>query len=138
MNSKVIYGIILLSLFIVNQAFANCGGDHGDGNVAADEPSKKARVNTLVTVMPDDGNIEGLVITSCGQCNLDYKKKRGCSLTIKIGDSVYPVEGTGLHDHGDAHGSVGFCSAVRVAWATGKIKKDIFHAESFALVGGSE
>ena len=100
--------------------------------------SKKARVNTLVTVVPDDGNIEGLVITSCGQCNLGYKGKSGCSLTIKIGDSVYPVEGTGLHDHGDAHGSIGFCSAVRVAWATGQIKKDIFQAESFALVGGSE
>jgi hypothetical protein len=69
---------------------------------------------------------------------LGYKGKQGCSLTIKIGDSVYPVEGTGLHDHGDAHGSIGLCSAVRVAWATGKIKKDIFHAESFALVGGSE
>ena len=138
MNSKVIYGIILLSLFNINQAFANCGGEHGDGKVAADVSSKKARVNTLVTVVPDDGNIEGLVITSCGQCNLGYKEMPGCSLTIKIGDSVYPVEGTGLHDHGDAHGSIGLCSAVRVAWATGKIKKDIFHAESFALVGGSK
>ncbi len=138
MNSKVISGIILLSLFIINQAFANCGGDHGDGKVAADASSKKARVNTLVTVVPDDGNIEGLVITSCGQCNLGYKGKSGCSLTIKIGDSVYPVEGTSLHDHGDAHGSIGFCSVVRVAWATGQIKKDIFHAELFALVGGSE
>ena len=137
MNSKVIYSIILLSLFIVSQAFANGGGDDGDGNVAADEPSKKARVNTLVTVMPDDGNIEGLVITSCGQCKLGYKEKSGCSLTIKIGESIYPVEGTGIHDHGDAHGREGFCSAIRVAWAKGQIKKDIFHAESFALVGGS-
>ena len=137
MNSKVIYGIILLSLFNINQAFANCGGDHGDGKVSADTSSIKVRVNTLVTVVPDDGNIEGLVITSCGQCKLGYKEKSGCSLTIKIGESIYPVEGTGIHEHGDAHGSEGFCSAIRVAWAKGQIKKDIFHAESFALVGGS-
>jgi len=137
MNSKVISSIILLSLFIINQAFANCGGDHGDGKVSADTSSIKVRVNTLVTVVPDDGNIEGLVITSCGQCKFGYKEKRGCSLTIKIGESIYPVEGTGIHDHGDAHGKEGFCSAVRVAWAKGEIKDKVFHAESFALVGGS-
>ena len=135
MNRKLIF---ILSMFMTGQVIADCGADHGDSKGAADAPSKKARVNILVTVVPDHGNIEGLVITSCGQCNLGYKGKPGCSLTIKIGDSVYPVEGTGLHDHGDAHGSVGFCSAVRVAWATGKIKKDIFHAETFALVGSSE
>ena len=138
MNRKIIFGIILLSLFIINQAFANCGGDHGDGKVAADASSKKARVNTLVSVMPDDGNIEGLVITSCGQCNLGYKGREGCSLTIKIDKTIYPVEGTGIHDHGDAHGKEGFCSAVRVAWATGQIKKKVFHADSFSLVGDSE
>jgi len=88
--------------------------------------------------MPDNGNIEGLVITSCGQSKLGYKEKPGRSLTIKIGESIYPVEGIGTHDHGDVHGSEGYCSAIRVAWAKGKIKKDIFHAESFALVGGSQ
>ena len=138
MNGKLIPAIFILSLFIVNQVFADCGGDHGDDKGAADAPSKKALVNTLVTVVPDDGNIEGLVITSCGQCKLGYKEKPGRSLTIKIGESIYPVEGIGTHDHGDVHGSEGYCSAIRVAWAKGKIKKDIFHAESFALVGGSQ
>ena len=75
------------------------------------------------------------MITSCGQCKLGLKGKPGCSLTIKIGESIYPVEGTGIHDHGDAHGREGFCSAIRVAWATGKIKDKVFHAESFELVG---
>ena len=138
MNSKVISGIILLPLFIINQAFANCGVDHGDGKAASDANVKKLKVNTLVTTVMDDGNINGLVITSCGQCQLGLKGKPGCSLTIKIGESIYPVEGTGIHDHGDAHGSEGFCSAVRVAWATGQIKKDVFHAESFTLVGSSK
>ena len=138
MNGKLISAIFILSLFFVNLVFADCGGDHDDVKGTIDASAKIVRVNSLVTAVPDDGNIEGLVITSCGQCKLGYKEKSGCSLTIKIGESIYPVEGTGIHDHGDAHGSEGFCSAIRVAWAKGKIKKDIFHAESFALVGGSE
>ena len=121
---------------MIGQIIADCGADHDGWKNTA--PVKKTRVNTLVMSVPDDGNIEGLVITSCGQCKFGYKGKSGCSLTIKIGESIYPVEGTGIHDHGDAHGSEGFCSAVRVAWTTGKIKKDIFYAESFVLVGGSE
>jgi len=94
-------------------------------------------VNTLVTAVPEDGNIEGIVITSCGICKLGLKKG-GCSLSVKIGDTVYPVDGTSIHDHGDAHASDGFCSAVRVAWAKGKMKENVFHAESFVLVGSSE
>ena len=137
MNSKVISSIILLSLFIINQVFANCGGDHTDGKADSNASVKKTKVNTLVTAVMNDGNINGLVITSCGQCNLGLKGKAGCSLTIKIGESIYPVEGTGIHDHGDAHGKEGFCSAIRVAWATGKIKDKVFHAESFQLVGDS-
>ena len=136
MIKKLISPTIILSLFIANQIIADCGGDHTDSKSVGQE--KKVRVNTLVTSLPDDGNIEGLVITSCGQCKFGYKKKRGCSLTIKIGESIYPVEGTGIHDHGDAHGNEGFCSAVRVAWAAGKIKKNVFHAQSFTLVGDSK
>ena len=136
MCKKVISNIIILSLFITTLVIADCGADHSSSKDA--EKSKQTRVNSLVTSVPDNGNIEGIVITSCGQCKLGYKGKPGCSLTIKIGESIYPVEGTGIHDHGDAHGIDGFCSAVRVAWAIGKIKKDVFHAESFALVGGPE
>ena len=136
MYKKVISSIIILPLFISTLVFADCGADHSDSKNAVQV--KQTRDNSLVTSVPDDGNIEGIVITSCGQCKLGYKDKPGCSLTIKIGESIYPVEGTGIHDHGDAHGSEGFCSAVRVAWTTGKIKKDIFHAKSFVLVGGSE
>ena len=133
MNRKL---ILLGAFFIISQAFADCGANHDGGKDTS--LIKQARINTLVMSVPDDGDINGLVITSCGQCNFGYKRKRGCSLTIKIGESIYPVEGTGIHDHGDAHGSEGFCSAVRVAWAAGEIKKDVFHAKSFALVGNSK
>jgi len=138
MNRKIISGIMLVTLFVVNLAFANCGGDHTEKKPTSDAGAKKSKVNTLVTTVANDGNINGLVITSCGQCNLGLTGKPGCSLTVKIGESIYLVEGTGIHDHGDAHGKEGFCSAVRIAWATGKIKDKIFHAESFELVGNSE
>ena len=134
MNRKVISGIIVLSFLIVSQVFAECGSNHG----ADEQKVKKSKVNTLITRVNDNGDVNGIVITSCGQCKLGLKGKPGCSLTIKIGESIYTVEGTGIHDHGDAHGKEGFCSAIRVAWATGKIKDKVFHAESFELVGDTE
>ena len=137
MHNKLISAMIVSLLFIANQIYCNSGGIT-DSTDAMDAPVKKTRSSSLVTAVPDDGNIEGLVITSCGQCNLGYKGIKGCSLTIKIDKTIYPVEGTGIHDHGDAHGKEGFCSAVRVAWATGQIKKKVFHADSFVLVGDSE
>ena len=84
--------------------------------------------------MPESGNIEGFVISSCGMCNFGYKKIRGCSLTIKIGDTVYPVEGTKIHDHGDPHSEEGFCSAIRIAYVSGKVIKNKFHSDSFTLI----
>ena len=121
---------------MIGQVFADRGSDHGDSKVVTSV--KKTRINTLVMSVPDDGNIEGLVITSCGKCKFRYKEKQGCSLTVKIGESIYPVAGTSIHDHGDAHGNEGFCNTVRVAWATGQIKKDVFHTKSFVLVGDSK
>ena len=66
--------------------------------------------------------------------NFGYKKIRGCNLAIKIEDKIYPVEGTKIHDHGDPHSKEGFCSAVRIAYVSGKIKKDKFYSDSFTLI----
>ena len=134
---KLIQNIIII-LFTLNIVMAGCGKCPGDAvKIDKVSPVIKTAVNTLVTAVPEGGNIEGIVITSCGTCKLGVKGG-GCSLWVKIGESVYPGEGTGIHDHGNAHGSEGFCSAVRVAWAKGQIKKNIFHSESFVLVGSSE
>ena len=134
---KLIQTIIII-LFTANLIIAGCGRCGSDAVKAKEViPATKTSVNALVTTVPKDGNIEGIVITSCGTCKLGVEKG-GCSLSVKIGDTVYPVDGTSIHDHGDAHGSEGFCSAVRVAWAKGKMKENVFHAESFVLVGNSE
>ncbi len=125
----------ILSILIISSiGLGACGKCGSDG--AKDDKAHKshATVNALVMEVPKDGQLEGIVITSCGTCNLGVKGK-GCSLSVKIGEKTYPVEGTTIHDHGDAHGKEGFCSVIRVARAKGEIKKDVFHAESFVLVG---
>ena len=90
--------------------------------------------SSLVTTVPESGSIEGFVIASCGICNFDYKKKRGCSLTIKIGDTVYPVKGTSIKNHGNAHSKEGMCNVVRIAYASGTLKENVFYSDSFSLI----
>ncbi|MEE2858114.1 MAG: DUF6370 family protein [Candidatus Neomarinimicrobiota bacterium] len=131
---KKFFMIILISLFIINILYAGCGACPGDNKNRSKIETKQVKNNTLVMSVPKNGEINGLVITSCGMCNFGTKDK-GCSLSIKIGEKNYSVKGSGMHDHGDAHGADGLCSAVRVAWVSGKIKKNIFNADSFVLVG---
>jgi len=67
-------------------------------------------------------------------CNFDYKGSKGCSLTIKIGDTVYPVEGTNIHKHGDPHSEEGMCNAIRVAYVSGNVKDNKLYSDSFTLI----
>ena len=131
-NKKNILFFLLISVFISNFIFAGCGSCLDDTDDSTVVVSKKT--SALVTTVPESGSIEGFVISSCGKCNFNYKKRRGCSLTIKIEDSVYPVQGVKIHDHGDPHSGEGFCNSVRVAYISGEIKKNVFHADSFTLI----
>ena len=119
----------LMMLFASSFIFASCGSCQVQNKASIQKKS-----SSFITAIPNSGKIEGFVITSCGMCNFGYKKNKGCSLTIKIGDTVYPVEGTSIHDHGDAHSEEGFCSAIRVAYVSGKVKKNKFYSESFSLI----
>ena len=121
--------LLLLIIFISSPIFASCGSCQIQNKAPI---SKKS--SAFITTVPESGNIEGFVISSCGMCNFGYKKIRGCSLTIKIGDTIYPVEGTKIHDHGDPHSEEGFCSAVRVAYVSGKVEKNKFYSNSFTLI----
>ena len=128
LNKKNI-SLLLIIIFISSPIFASCGSCQVQNKAPI---SKKS--SAFITTVPESGNIEGFVISSCGMCNFGYKKIRGCSLTIKIGDAVYPVEGTKMHDHGDPHSEEGFCSAVRVAYVSGKVEKNKFYSNSFTLI----
>ena len=128
LNKKNI-SLLLIIIFISSPIFAICGSCQAQNKAPV---SKKS--SAFITTVPESGNIEGFVISSCGMCNFGYKKIRGCSLTIKIEDTVYPVEGTKIHDHGNPHSEEGFCSAIRVAYVSGKVEKNKFYSNSFTLI----
>ena len=69
---------------------------------------------------------------SCGICMFDMEGKQ-CELAVKIKDSKYYVEGTGIDDHGDAHSNIGFCNAIREAEVQGKVIDNKFHVSYFKL-----
>ena len=125
MYKKYLITLIVSSLIICQLVHATCGSCPGD---------KKEAKSAFIEEVPENGKVNGKALASCGMCNFGYKKNKGCSLTIKIGDTVYPVEGTSIHDHGDAHSEEGFCLAVRVAHVSGKIKKNKFYSDSFTLI----
>ena len=125
---KNILSLLLILISVSNFIFAGCGSCQ----VHTKPILKKA--NSLVSTIPKSGDIQGFAIASCGMCNFAYKGSKGCSLTIKIGDTVYPVEGNSIHEHGDPHSEEGMCSAIRVAYVSGKVKKDKFYSDSFTLI----
>lgn len=73
-----------------------------------------------------------IVEASCGMCH--FGLKGGCHLAVRIDGKAYPVDGSGLHDHGDPHGAHGLCNVIRKAEVSGKIVKGRFKATSFVLL----
>lgn len=74
-----------------------------------------------------------IVEASCGECKFGMKGK-SCDLAVRIDGKPYFVDGTTIHDHGDAHADNGFCNAIRKASVTGEIKGNRFQATSFTLI----
>jgi len=74
-----------------------------------------------------------IVEASCGECQFGMKGK-SCDLAVRIDGKTYFVDGTTIHDYGDAHAEDGFCNAIRKASVTGTIEKNRFKATSFTLI----
>ena len=129
LNKKNMLLSLLILIFVSSFVFSSCGSCQVQA-----KPVVLKKSNSLVTTIPESGSIEGFAITSCGMCNFGYKESKGCSLTIKIGDAVYPVEGTSIHKHGDPHSQEGMCSAIRVAYVSGEVKNNKFYSDSFTLI----
>ena len=78
--------------------------------------------------------IEGAVVkASCGQCKFEMEGK-GCDLAVAINGKYYFVTESHIDDYGDAHGSHGFCNAIRDAKVKGTIKDGKFQAKEFILL----
>ena len=66
--------------------------------------------------------------------NFGSKESYECFLAIKVEDTVFPVEGSDIDDHGDAHAEEGLCNVIHHAEVSGEFKNNVFYAESFNLV----
>ena len=74
-----------------------------------------------------------IVDASCAKCQFD-KNDDECLLAVEINSEIYYVDGTTIDDHGDAHGSDGFCNTVRKAHVEGVIDGNKFLLEKFSLL----
>ena len=78
-------------------------------------------------------SINQVVKAACGQCQFRMTEKSGCDLAVEIDGKSYFVDGTTIHDHGDAHADDGFCVVIRNANVIGKIVDGRFKSDSFTL-----
>lgn len=74
-----------------------------------------------------------VVDVACGTCKLGLAGS-DCILAARIGKIAYFVEGTSIDDHGDAHGSEGFCKSIRSAEVQGEVVDDKFKVSYFKLL----
>ena len=77
--------------------------------------------------------VHQVVEAACGQCQFGMTEKLGCDLAVRIDGKTYFVDGTNIHEHGDAHANDGFCVVIRSANVKGKIIDGRFKSESFTL-----
>ncbi len=85
---------------------------------------------------PSEGamSVNQVVEASCGQCQFGMTEKSGCDLAVRIDGKSYFVDGTNIHEHGDAHADDGFCETIRQVEVKGEIIDGRFKAESFTLI----
>ena len=79
-------------------------------------------------------SINQVVEAACGQCQFGITGKAGCDLAVQIDGKSYFVDGTSIHDHGDAHADDGFCEAIRQVEVKGEIIDGRFKAETFTII----
>ena len=126
MINKLALTFLVTMVLTVDIAYGGCGAC----NVSSKNADKP--IGDFVTKISEEGAVEGLVLASCGMCNFGMKNE-DCSLSIQINDKAFNVKGTKIDDHGDSHAKDGFCNAVRVAKVSGKVKENVFIADSFEL-----
>jgi len=91
-------------------------------------------VKSTDRVIDNTISIHQVVEAACGQCQFGITEKLGCDLAVRIEGNTYFVDGTNIHEHGDAHAEDGFCEAIRRANVKGKVVDGRFKSESFDLI----
>ena len=91
-----------------------------------------------LSVSAQDGKIiKQEVEASCGQCQFGLTGG-GCDLAVRFDDKAYYVDGSDINDHGDAHGTDGFCNAIRKANVEGEVVDGKFKATKFELLASEK
>ena len=149
-KNEMKFTILVISVMFL---FTGCAVKSVDD---VDKPASEERVEPVQGVMPEmpsvkmavmpniptrtdsqkenNISINQVVEVSCGQCQFKMTEKSGCDLAVKIDGESYFVDGTTIHDHGDAHADDGFCETIRQVEVKGEIIDGRFKAESFTLV----
>lgn len=92
---------------------------------------------SVATFAQDGKVIKQEVEASCGQCQFGLTGN-GCDLAVRVDGKAYYVDGTDIHEHGDAHATDGFCNAIRKANVEGEVVDGKFKATKFELVASEE
>lgn len=92
-------------------------------------PAEKPVVNTDDIRVIKDEPVEA----SCGECQFDMPGD-GCHLAIRLEGQTFWVDGSGIDDHGDAHGADGLCNQIHQARVSGVLENGRFTAEQFELL----
>ena len=74
-----------------------------------------------------------IVEAACGQCQFKLPGK-SCDLAVRINGKAYFVDGANIDEHGDAHGTDGFCNAISKAEVKGEIVDGRYKATYFKLI----
>ena len=74
---NIIYSIIFLTMMI-SITYAGCG--------ACNVSNKRTKIpnGSFITSIGEDGNINGLLLASCGMCNFGMKEKKRVTLLFKL------------------------------------------------------
>ena len=111
-----------------------CGTKGCCVNKAVNNAESLEPINPTETQNAEDISIHQVVEAACGQCQFGMTEKLGCDLAVRIDGETYFVDGTNIHEHGDAHADDGFCVVIRNANVEGKIVDGRFKSESFTLI----
>ena len=124
---------IMVVLTLIGSLFAGCGNCEINN-----QNNQDVQNSSFIDKAPFyGGKLEGFVIASCNKCNLGSKKDKTCSMGIMINGKTYLVD-KHIHNHDKAHEVDGICNSLRIAYVSGKIKKNKFYADTFRLINASD